>query len=161
MSEQQKLLRFLSSFTVVAVKKFVAKNEFREGNTTDGVSIAWLGGNFKNNFLGKTEEDVEATELKIHKLIMEARDLPKDDEPGIIPELAGKHEIKLAHFFQLLTHKQKTEDFAGIVAYICDENGTLVAVGARWSSGRVGWGVSADPIVDLDKWPSTLVFVSR
>lgn len=160
-AEAKKLLQFLFSFSAKAIEKFVAKEKFVEGKTIDGVSIAWLGENFKKNFLGKTEKSVETAELKVHALLEDARDLPKDDEPGIIPELAGKHEINLAHFHQLLAHKQQRKDFSWVVGYILDGNDVLWAVLARWDAGSDGWNVEAHSIEDPDRWNAGDQVVSR
>lgn len=150
--EVKKLLQFVGTFAAKAVERFVAREKFVEGKTVDDVSIAWLEGNFKTNFLGKIEEGVEAAELKLHKLLEAARDLPKDDEPGIIPELAGKHETKLCQFFQLLAHKQRTKDFTWLVGYIADENGIVWAVRATWDAGLGGWYVGAGSVADPHGW---------
>jgi len=159
--EVKKLLRFIFTFSAEAVDEFVAKKKFVKGETVDGVSIAWLGDNFKADFLGKIEKNVEAVELKIYKLLAAARDLTKEGEPGIIPALNGRHEIMLAHFFQLLAHKQRTKDFTWIIAYICDENGVLGAVGAGWCASIDGWGVCAGSVEDPDRWRAVARVVSR
>jgi len=160
-AEVKKLLQFLFSFNVEATEEFIAKEKFVEGKTIDGVSIYWLGDNLKKNFLGKTERNVANAELKVHELLEAARDLSKEDEPGIIPELGGNHEIMLAHFFQLLAYKQKKKDFTWIVAYICDENGNLWTVDASWYSGRGGWLVDAYSVERPYRWFTGPQFVSR
>jgi len=160
-AEAKKLLKFLFSFNARAVKKFVVKEKFVEGKTVDGVSIAWLGSNFKKNHLGKVEEDVPEIELKVHELLTAARDLPKDDEPGIISELAGRQETTHAHFFQLLAYKQQTKDFTWAIGYIADENGVLWAVGAYWSAGDDGWFVEAYSVESPGRWSAGSQVVSR
>ncbi|MEK7113990.1 MAG: hypothetical protein AAB850_00365 [Patescibacteria group bacterium] len=159
MTEVKKLLEFLFSFNAKAVEKFVAKEKFIEGKTTDGVSVSWLGENFKKNFLGKIERNVKAAELKVQKLLETATDLPQEDEPGIIPELVGKHRTFLAHFFQLLAHKQQTKDYSWLVGYICDENGVLWTVGAYWFVD--GWVVGADSVVRPSRWSAGDQVLSR
>ncbi|MCX6787157.1 MAG: hypothetical protein NTY93_01370 [Candidatus Kaiserbacteria bacterium] len=157
--KNRKLLQFLFLFSARAVNKFVAKDNFVEGKTVNDVSIAWLGEDFKNIFLGKIEKNVEAAELKVHKLFKAARSLSKEDESGIIPKLDGKHEIKLAHFFQLLAYKQQIKDFtAWVVGYILDENGNLSAVYAYWSGG--GWCVDVYSIKASRRWETGTRFVS-
>jgi len=160
-AEAKKLLKFLFSFNARAVKKFVVKEKFVESKTVDGVSIAWLGSNFKKSHLGKVEEDVPEVELKVHELLTAARDLLKDDEPGIISELAGRQETTHAHFFQLLAHKQQTKDFTWAIGYIADENGVLWAVDAHWYAGRGGWRVEAYSVASPDKWDAGYQVVSR
>ncbi|MCX6787004.1 MAG: hypothetical protein NTY93_00530 [Candidatus Kaiserbacteria bacterium] len=159
--EVKKLLQFLFNFTAEAVEEFNAKEKFVEGKTVDGVSIYWLGENFKKNFCNKIEKNVAKTELKIHKLLEAARNLSKDDEPGIIPELGGKHETKLAQFFQILAYKQQKKDFTWVIAYIYDENGNLWTVGADWYSGRGGWFIGADSVDHPFRWDAGDQFVSR
>lgn len=160
-AEMKKLLQPLFSLIVEAVDEFIAKEKFVKGETTNGVSIAWLGDNFKTNFLGKIEKNVEAAKLKINKLLEAVRDLPKEDEPGIIPELGGNHEIKLAHFFQLLARKQQAKDYTWIIAYVCDKNGVLWAVGADWDSGSDGWDVNASSVEYPGRWGAGDQVVSR
>ena len=87
--------------------------------------------------------DVAAAELKMNRLLEWARDLPEDDDVEIIPELAGRHKIKLAQFHQDLAHKQRVKNLAWVVAYICDKNGILWAVEADWFAGDGGWSVEA------------------
>lgn len=160
-AEVKKLLQFLFCLDAKAMKKFIVKEKFVEGKTVDGVSIAWLGGNFKKNHLGKIEEDIPDAELKVQKLLQCARDLPRDDEPGIIPELNGRQETTHAHFFQLLAHKQRMKDFSWIVGYIADENDVLSAVNANWSSDRGGWRVESRSVESPRRWRAVDQVVSR
>ena len=156
------LLEHLFSFSTKEVKEFIAKESFVEGKTTDGVSIVWLGENFKKNFLGKIERNVKAVELKVNRLLEAARDLSKEGESGIIPQLGGKHEIMLAHFFQLLAYKQQKKDFTWTVAYICDENGVVLwVVDADWSTGLGGCYVNAYSVESSGKWVAGAQVVSR
>lgn len=158
-----KLLRYLFDFITEAVEEFVVKNKFIEGKTTDGVSIVSLGENFKKNFSGKIERNVEAVGLlKIHKLLEPARNLPKEDEPGIISELDGRHETMLAHFFQLLAYKQRTGDYTWTIAYIRDENGNLWSVHAQWVYTYFqGWVVDAISVKNQNKWYACAQVVSH
>ena len=149
----KKLLQFLYGFTTTFIDKFDSTEKFREGETIDGVSIAWLGDNLKKHVLGKTETNVPAVDLKVHKLLEVARDLPKNNEPGIISALNGKHEIALAHFHQLLAYKQQKDDYSWTVAYIIGNDGvTLWAVYAGWNSGFRGWNVEASSVEDPYGW---------
>ncbi len=155
----KKLLEFLFSFNAKAVERFVAKEKFVEGKTTDDVSISWLGENFKKNFLGKIERNVKPAELKVQKLLETATDLPQEDEPGIIPELAGKHRTFLAHFFQLLAYKQQQQDYSWLIGYICDENGVLWTVFAHWRGD--GWNVEAYSVGRPSRWVAGHRVLSR
>lgn len=159
--EAKKLLESIFVFTTVAVKKFVAKDNFVEGKTTNDVSIAWLEDNFKKYLLPKIETDVGKTKLKVHKLLSPATDLPQEGNPGIIPELNGWHRTMLAHLFQLLAHKQQKEDYSWIISYICDDEGTLWAVSAGWSTDSVGWNVRARSVECPYKWHAARQVVSR
>lgn len=158
---QSKLLKPIATFQTLAVEEFIANENFVEGKTVNGVSTVRLGENFKKNFLGKVEKSVEAVELKIYSLIKAAHDLPKNDEPGIISELGGKHEIMLAHFFQLLAYKQQKGDYSWTVGYICDEQNVFWAVGASWYSGGVGSYVEAYLVEYPGRWDVVYQVVSR
>ena len=158
---QSKLLKPIATFQTLAVEEFIANENFVEGKTVNGVSTVRLGENFKKNFLGKVEKSVEAVELKIYSLIKAVCDLSKNDEPGIIPELGDKHEIRLAHFFQLLAYKQQKEDYSWTVGYVCDEQGVLWAVNAGWDSDFDGWFVNADSVGDPSRWNADNQVVSR
>ena len=151
--EDNDLLELVETVSVPSYDQFVSEEKFREGQTIDDVSIAWLGDNFKRYVLGKIETNVPAAELKVSKLLKAARDLPKDNEPGIIPALNGKHETALAHFHSLLKYKQQKKDYSWIIAYIIGNNGvTLWAVDAIWDSGYRGWYVWADSVEHPFRW---------
>ncbi|MFA5942427.1 MAG: hypothetical protein WC798_02025 [Candidatus Paceibacterota bacterium] len=158
---EKKILQPVYTLVTHAVAEFIAKDKFREGETTDGVSITRLGNNFEKNFLGKIEKNVGAAKLKSHNLLTAARDLSKDGESGIIPELGGKHEIALTHFFQLLEYKQQEKDFTWVVAYIVDKDGVLWTVSAGWGAGGDGWLVNAYSVVHSDRWDADRQVVSR
>lgn len=146
MAKVKKLLQFLFSFNAKAVKRFVAREKFVEFKTVDGVSVVWLGDDFKKNLLDNIEKDVKVAKLKVHKLLKHARNLHEDDEPGIISKLAGKHTTMLAHFHQLLAHKQQTNDLGVVIAYILDGNKILWTVRAYWNADCCGWGIAADSV---------------
>lgn len=157
----KKILTLVTTVKVVAVERFIASEKFIADKTVDGVKIAWLGDNIKANFLGKTEETVEAVELKLHKLDQDALDAP------IIAELGNAAETTLAHFWELLKKQgsgQKgdllTNGYANI-AYIRDENGKLWAVSARWSAGSDGWLVEAVSVEGPSGWGAGRRVVSR
>ena len=156
----EKLLEFVSTMQIEAIDRFVAREKFQEGKTIDGVTIAWLGPNFKKHYLGKVEGVCQAAELKLYKLLTSATDLPREDRPGIIPELAGRHEIKLGQFHRILAHKQRTKDFTWIVAYIIGEDGCVLgAVSAGWDDD--GWYIEADSVARPGPWSVGYEIVSR
>ncbi|MEX2405065.1 MAG: hypothetical protein WD579_00515 [Candidatus Paceibacterota bacterium] len=161
--EKPRILEFFSTTTARGAKEFIAKDNFREGKETDGVSIIWLGSNFKSHFLGKIEENVEDTELKIHRLREYSRDIP------IIHELGGEEivETSLSHLWSLLKRQGQGEDgdlltngYANIF-YIRDSQGVLWAVRALWFSGRRGWYVEAYSIEYPSRWDGGYQVFSR
>jgi hypothetical protein len=138
----------LELFTVVdlpAVERFVARDHFKvDVSVSARVKISYLGENFKERYLGKTEENVGAESIKIHRLLKPARD------PQIIAELDGKEVTALAHLFELLTWQPHGEEgnlpvngYAFIV-YVPSVTGEIGAVRVDWYGD--GWGVYADPV---------------
>ena len=157
----RRVLTFVATFRHAAGGRFVAAENFREGETTDEVKIAWIGDNFKTNFLGKIEEGVTAEELKIHKLDQDSLDAP------IIAELGDAAETLLADLWELLKKQPKGEGgkllvngYANI-AYIRDMNGVLWAVNARWHAVHGGWRVEAYSVSYPDGWRAAHQVVSR
>lgn len=159
--EVKKILTLVAIVKVAAVEHFVAAEKFREGKTTDGVKIAWLGDNFKTNFLGKTEEGIKEAELKIHKLDQNLLDAP------IMNELGDTAETTLAHLWELLKRQPKGEEGELLVngwaniAYIRDGSGELWAVNSRWRAGSGGWHVEALSVTHPLRWYAGSQVVSR
>lgn len=157
----KKILTLVATVKVAAVEHFVAAEKFREGETTDGVKVAWLGNNFKTNFLGKTEEGVEEAELKLHKLNQDSLDAP------IMNELGDTDETMLAHLWELLKQQPNGEEGKLLVngwanvAYIRDVNDELWAVSACWDADRGGWDVEADSVTRPGRWDADSQVVSR
>lgn len=156
----KKILTLVTTVRIAAGGRFVVAEKFRIGET-DGVKIAWLGDNFKTNFLDKIEENVKAAELKIHRLEQDLLDAP------IIAELGDVAETTLADFWELLKKQglgQKggllTNGYANI-AYIRDTNDELWAVRADWGAGSGGWSVEACSVTDPIRWSAGLQVVSR
>ncbi len=152
----EKLLESVASFKVPGAKEFIAKKRFVVDTSENArVRISWLGGNFKTNFLGKTETNVVECELKLKKLRKASLDA------SIIVEQGGeeKAEISLCEYYETLAHKQATRDFSWLVAYIRDVNGILWAVSARWGGG--GWRVEAYSVDYPRGWDAGCEFVSR
>lgn len=155
------LLDPVATIEVGEVASFIANDKFREGKTTDGVSIAWLGSNFENNFLGKTEKDIAPATLRIQKLKKDSLDVP------IIAELGDTAETTLTQLWELMKLQgsgQKgsllVNGYANIF-YIRDKNDVLWAVRARWRAGHGGWGVGAFSVEDPGRWDADLQVVSR
>lgn len=148
------LLELVGSIAVPATaEKFVAHKRFVvDTNDKAGVKIAWLGVNFKEWFLGKTEEAIGESELRYHKLLKSSLDAP------IIATLGGeeKVEIALAQMFSLLEKQGDSEQgvfltngYANIF-YIRDINGVLRAVHAYWYGD--GWYASACSVGHPGRW---------
>lgn len=162
----KKLLELLSTVSVGAIARFVAADKFVMDITGD-VRIACLGENFKRDFLGKVEGPCEAAKLNIHKLRVAARDLSKDSEPGIIPELGGREEITLGQFYAQLAKQGRGQKGKLLVngyanvAYVRDVNGVLRAVSAYWRARNGGWGVGSLPVGDPYRWGAGLQVLSR
>jgi|GEM_PF-757151 len=156
-----KLLKSITTIEVASIASFIANKKFREGKTTDGVKIAWLGSNVKENFLGKTEADVARAILRIQKLKENSLDTP------ILTELGDTAETALAQLWELLKKqgsgkkgKLLVDGWANI-AYIRDKNNVLWAVHAFWNSDHVGWVVEASSVGNPIRWSTDVQFVSR
>ncbi len=147
-----KLLELVTSVKVAAVKEFIAADKFKAGETVDGVKYySSFGGNFIKHFLSKVERDVAATDLRVHKLLCNSKDL------GIRTGIGeDNEETSLAHLQQCLKRQGNGEKgdllingWANIF-YIRDMDGNLWAVRAYWCG--VGWCLSADSVEDPDGW---------
>ena len=151
-SKVEKLLKFLRPISLPAVAKFVVAEKFREGETVDGIKMAWVGKNFKANFLTKVEEAVPALEMREHELVTGSRD------PAIITELGGEDRVEtfLAHLWEELKSADQNRYH---VRYIRDVNRVLWAVNGYWYGG--GLRVEADPLDDPSDWRVGYRFASR
>lgn len=159
-TQKEPLLELVGTVKMPAVKKFVARKKFCAGETTDGVPIAWLGDNFKNNFLGKTEENVPAAELKNQRLRKGSLDKP------ILAELGGEKAAKifLANFWEILREKTRNGETGWMFGYILadeDDDDTLWAVDAARFSAGDGWAVRAYSVESPLEWSAGVEVVSR
>ena len=157
----KKLLALVTTAEVTSNESFVVAEKFREGETTDGVKIAWVGGNFKQHLLGKTETSVAPATLRIYKLKEDSFDAP------VLAELGDTAETTLAHFWELLKKQGRGQKgkllvngYANI-AYIRDASGTRWAVSAYWCAGLDGWFVEAYPVTDPIRWLADRPVISR
>lgn len=150
--EVKKLLKFLRTVSFDAIPEFVVAEKYREGETVDGIRVAWLGQNFKANFLKKIERAVPALEMREHELVERSRD------PAIIVELGGEEQVEtfLAHFWEFLKTADKK---LWHVRYIRDVNGVLWAVCGDWSGD--GLYVGASPLDYPNGWRVGRRFLSR
>lgn len=147
----KRLLEFVTTVTVPAVARLVAKDCFKQDVSPEAaVKISCIGDNFKAKFSGKIEVDVPAAELKIHRLCEASLDAP------IITALGDCYETTLAHLWTLLSRQPNGEQgvllvngYANIF-YVRDLEGGLWAVGARWYGG--GWYVYACSVEYPGRW---------
>jgi len=152
------LLKLVVTVTASAVTGFSAKETF--GATKPAIRLWYLGDNFKNHFLGKVEENIQAEFLAIHTLTKDSLDAP------ILAQLGDRAETSLAHFWELLTKQANGEKGTLLtngytnIFYIKDANGTLWAVGAGWHAVN-GWNVSTDSVGNPYGWYAGPQVVSR
>jgi len=129
-----------------------AAEAFAVGNHADGVRIYSVDRNFREHFLGKTEEDVPEVTVAAYELMDDSRD------PAIITALGGEEyaELTLAHVRELMRRTQAGEKSplqSGVnVLYARDENGVMWAVNAYWGAGVRDWGVHACSVGHPDPW---------
>jgi len=152
--EVQSLLVSVGTVAVAATKKpFVAKDNFVV-NTEESapMKISYLGKNFKEWFLKKTEAPFAGSTLTYGKLSHFSIDGP------IIKELGGdeKAETTLTELFGLMEVQRNgkkgsllTNGYANIF-YVKDSSGVLRAVDVHWYDD--GWGVGAVTVTDPDGW---------
>jgi hypothetical protein len=134
-------------------KTFVAKEKFVISHKADAkVKIFYLGNNFKSWFLGKVEQPIVGSDLRVHRLVKNSVDTP------IITELGGeaKVETTLTEMFSLMEKQGDgqagdllTNSYANIF-YIRDVEGVLRAVGCYWSDDS--WRVDALPLDRPSEW---------
>lgn len=157
------LLEFVGTVVVSATtSKFVAKDKFKvDTSDSASVKISYLGNNFRERFLGKTEDPITEQTLHYAKLRQSSVDDP------IIAELGGeeKAETTLSAMFSLMElqgHGQDgvllTNGYANVF-YIRDINGVLCAVRVHWYGG--GWDVDAYSIEDPLRWGEGFRVFSR
>ena len=146
------ILRPLTTVSVSAVPEFRAADKFRVGETVDGVKVSrYMGDNFKEHFLLKVEENVNAVEIRVHELLRNSRDL------GIRAEIGEeREETTLAHLWELLKLQGNGQqgvlltDRRTNIFYVRDVKGILWAVGADW--GGDGWRLDAHSVEDPYEW---------
>ena len=120
-----KLLEFVTSFRTPAVNKFIVADHFKEGETINGVKVAWLNPEFKRLFLSKVETGVEAADIKVCQLARSSKDL------GIRSEIGeGNEEIKIAHFCAGLKAHGDGKVGDWLIGYVTGIDGNLWAVNA-------------------------------
>ena len=148
----RKLLKFIRPVSLPAIGEFVVAEKLCEGETVDGIKVAWLGENLKTNFLKKVEKPAPALELREHELVTPARD------PAIITELGGEEQVETTsgQFWEFLKTADRTLWY---VRHIRDATGVLWAVDGHWYDG--GLHVEAYALDDPFDWFAGARFLSR
>lgn len=157
------VLDFLGTVTIPArTEIFFAKDHFvNDTGKNTRVKISYLGGNFQNNFLDKTEGPIIETVLQYHRLKKSSKDIL------IINELGGddKAEAKLAEMFSLMEKQPNGEDGDLItnvslnIFYIRDKDCILRTVFCFWCND--GWYVDADSVGYPRRWYTDCRVFSR
>lgn len=150
----QPILAHVTVVEVAGIGKFTAADHFKEDTSKKAtVAIGWLGDNFKSHFLGKIEENVPATTLRVHCLTRDSLD--KDIRAELTPET---EETTLTCLWNLLSKQPRGQkgilltDGRANVFYIKDARGNLWAVGAGWDSPDGRWRVHAPSVTDPRGW---------
>ena len=163
-ADPKKLLELVTTTSVAACEKFVAKEHFKNDTGCKAkVKIACLWGNFSKHFLPKTEEGVLAGEIKVHKLLRSSLDAP------IMTELGDprSYSTTLADLWGMLEKQPGGEEGALLVNsyanifYIHDTEGNLWAVRAHWSDSLGGWSVEANSVEHSSGWKEGRRALSR
>ncbi len=142
---------------------FVVRDRFVQNMKLDApLKISYLGGNFKEWFLGKTEKPFAGSTLRYAKLSRNSTDA------SIIAALGGeeKAETTLSEFFSLLEKQPDgksgpllTNNSWVNILYIKDVNDVLRAVFADWNGD--GWFVGADAVTGPYPWDDERQIFSR
>lgn len=163
-SDPKKLLELVTTVSVAACEKFVAKEHFKVDTSRKAkVKIAFLWDNFSKHFLPKTEEGVLAGEIKVNKLLQSSLDAP------IMTELGDprSYSTTLADLWALLEKQPNGEEGALLVngyantLYIHDTEGNLWAVFASWYAAYGGWYVEALSVGRPGRWVDGIQVLSR
>lgn len=151
-----RLLELVATVKIGGAEQFAAADHFMVGQA----GIAWLGDNFRNNFLSKVEEDVQTATLNVWKLRKNALDELIRAKLG-----ADREETALAYLFGLLAQQADGKtgplltDGRANIFYIRDAKGVIWAVGADRHS--VGWSVDALSVTSPRRWLAGCQVFSR
>ncbi len=139
---------------VPATKQFIARDHFVVDTSRKArVKIAWLGSNFKNQFLGKIEAPAAEAKLDYAQLTRSMLDDEIRKEIG-----ARREETMLAAIWALMERQPNGESGALLtnsyanIFYVRDVNGAFWAVGVNWNSFNDGWNVNANSVENPDGW---------
>ena len=154
--ESSDLLRRVAMVSVSAMKRFVANDSAKKK-----ANIGWTSADFDRFFGGKIEENVEATNLAVHRLEKASLDAP------ILAELGARATTPLAYLFELMEKQSKGEDgvllvngYANIM-YAIGNDGNVWAVLALWYSGNGCWRVYARSVEHPHRWGAGYQILSR
>jgi hypothetical protein len=157
------LSTIIAVLTVFATtEKFVAKDKFKVNTGKKAkVKISFLGDNFKEWFLGKTEDPFVGSTVYGRKLEKNSVDGP------ILAELGGNDvaETTLTEMYSVMEAQPNGESgnllnngWANIF-YVKDINGVLRAVFVFWFDG--GWNVRARSVGGPGGWSADVRVFSR
>lgn len=144
----------VSTATIAAsIEKFVVKDKFKVDTSRKAkVKISYLGDNFKEWFLEKTEESFAGSTVYGRRLDKGSVDGP------ILSELGGqeKAETTMAEIYAMMERQANGESGALLnngwanIFYVRDITGTLRAVSVCWDG--LGWRVVAGSVADPCEW---------
>lgn len=128
-----------------AKKRFIARKKFVV-NRRGELPTSAISDSFKENFLAHVETDINAIEMRSHKLLSSLQ------SPQILGTLGGRRNlakigVSLAQAFTYL--KRASRDLTYIF-FVVNVKGVIVAVSALWFSG--GWIIATTPTTSLEMW---------
>lgn len=156
---RMQILQYISRSKVASNEKFVAADNFKNGNSA-GVKFWCFGDNFKNNFLNKTEVNIPVGNLAFYKLKEASVDGP------IQAELGERPETYLSDLWEMLKKQPAGQpgkllvDGKANIFYIRDVDGTVWAVRAFWFAVN-GWYVGASSVEYPYEWDDDYLVVAR
>ena len=155
------LLMPVTSKTAKAIATFVVTEYFKMDSSKKArCKIMALGNDFRENFLGKVEENIPARTLVVSELQEHSR------SQDILALLGDRAETALAHVFELLCDQRNGEtgalnaDGRGNVVYARDMTGTLRDMSLTWFNQPRGWFIDSFEIGGQHGWPRTSRVVS-
>jgi len=155
------LLMPVASKTATAVTTFVVAEYFKTDTSKKAkLKIMALGNDFREQFLGKVEENIPARTLIVTELQEHCR------SQDILALLGERAETALAHIFELLCDQRNGEtgalnvDGRVNVVYARDTTGTLRDMSLTWFNQPRGWRIESFSIDPPHGWPRTFRVVS-
>jgi hypothetical protein len=155
------ILELIDTVALAATERFKAADHFGVNMEKMGLCISLIGGNFRENFLHKVEDDAEGALIKVHKICKASSDI------SIIKELGDNHEMKLGKFCMMLYEQPQGEhgpllvNGCANIAFIRDMSGKLWSVFAFWNSSSRGWSIDARSVQYPYEWEIGRQILSR